>query len=110
MGIWTNAFKLPESPEPTEEEKKLLDELSEKVKRRGMGDIAAFSVESTRPLHGLGAQGITFLEPMLAALFKKEDIMKYRALLENTKAVTYLVDRLSAEPAEKEDPNVKKRP
>jgi len=110
MGIWANAFKIPEPPEPTEEEKKLLDELAEKVKKRGMGDIAAFSVESTRPLHGLGAQGITILEPILAALFKKEDIAKYRALLENNKAVTYLVNRLNAEPAEKEDPNVKNRP
>jgi len=31
MGIWDNAFKLPEPPEPSPEEKKLLDALAEKL-------------------------------------------------------------------------------
>lgn len=110
MGIWDNAFKIPEPPEPTAEEKKLLDALAEQVRRRGMGDMAALVAESTRPLHNLGAQGVTFIEPMLAMIFKKEDVEKYRALLENSKAVSYLVDRLNAEPSKKEDPDVKKRP
>ena len=110
MGIWSNAFKIPEPPEPTPEEKKLLDGLVEKIRRRGFGDIAAFTVESTGPLHNLGAQGITFIEPALTMLFKKEDVAKYRAMLENSKAVKYLVNRLSAEQEEKDAPNVKKRP
>ncbi|MCM2268010.1 MAG: hypothetical protein NDI60_09600 [Elusimicrobiales bacterium] len=110
MGIWDNAFKIPEPPDPTDEEKRLLDALAEKVRRRGLGEIASFTVESTRPLHNLGAQGLVFIEPALKLLFKKEEIEKYRALLENSKAVTYLVDRLSAEPPKKEDPDVKKRP
>jgi hypothetical protein len=110
MGIWNNAFKIPVPPEPTPEEKKLLDLLAEKVKRRGMSDVAAFTVESTAPLHNLGAQGITFIEPALTMLFKKEEVEKYKALLANSKAVKYLVDRLNSEPEEKEDPNVKKRP
>lgn len=110
MGIWDNAFKIPEPPEPTPEEKALLDALAEKVKRRRMGDIAAFMVESTTPLHDLGAQGITFIEPLLAAFFKREEVEKYRAMLENRKAVAYLVNRLNSEKNEKDDPNVKKRP
>lgn len=110
MGIWDNAFKIPEPPEPTPEEKRLLDVLAEKVRRRGMGEIAAFTVESTAPLHNLGAQGITFIEPALTMLFKKEEVEKYRALLENSKAVKYLVSRLNAEPEEKDASNVKKRP
>src|SRR3990167_694213 len=108
MGIWNNAFKIPEPPEPTPEEKKLLDVLAEKVRRRGMGEIAAFTVESTAPLHNLGAQGITFIEPALTMLFKKEEVEKYRALLENSKAVKYLVSQLNAEPEDASD--VKKRP
>lgn len=108
MGIWDNAFKIPEPPEPTPEEKKLLDVLAEKVRRRGMGEIAAFTVESTAPLHNLGAQGITFIEPALTLLFKKEEVEKYRALLENSKAVKYLVSQLNAEPEDAS--NVKKRP
>ncbi len=110
MGIWSNAFKIPEPPEPTPEEKKLLDVLAEKVRRRGMGEIAAFTVESTAPLHNLGAQGITFIEPALTMLFKKEEVEKYRALLENSKAVKYLVSQLNAETEEKDASNVKKRP
>ena len=108
MGIWNNAFKIPEPPEPTPEEKKLLEILAEKVRRRGMGEIAAFTVESTAPLHNLGAQGITFIEPALTMLFKKEEVEKYRALLENSKAVKYLVSQLNAEP--EDAPDVKKRP
>ncbi len=110
MGIWDNAFKIPEPPDPTPEEKKLLDALAKKVRERGMGDVAAFTLEGTRPMHGLGAQGVTFLEPMLAMVFRKEEVEKYKALLENRKAVDYFVERLSAEPPEKDDPNVKERP
>jgi len=110
MGIWDNAFKIPEPPEPSPEEKKLLDALAERVRRRRMGDIAAFMVESTSPLHNLGAQGVTFIEPLLASFFKREEVEKYRAMLENRKAVTYLVSRLNAETNEKDDHNVKKRP
>jgi hypothetical protein len=110
MGIWDNAFKIPEPPEPTSQEKALLDALAEKVRARGLNDIAAFAVESTGPLHELGAQGLTFIEPALAAIFKKEDVEKYRAILENRKAVAYLVSRLSAEKKEKDETDVKKRP
>jgi hypothetical protein len=110
MGIWDNAFKIPEPPDPTDEEKRLLDALADKVRRRGLGDIAAFAVESTRPLHNLGAQGAIFIEPALTLLFKKEEVQKYRALLENGKAMAYFTERLSAEPVKKEDPDVKKRP
>ena len=112
MGIWDNAFKIPEPPEPTPEEKKLLDALADKVRARGMGELAAFAVESTAPLHGLGAQGLLFLEPALAAFFRKEEVERYRALLENRKAVAYLAERLGAGRTEKgkDDPNVKKRP
>ena len=85
----------------------LLDVLAEKVKGRGLGDIAAFTVESTSPLHNLGAQGITFIEPALMMLFKKEDVEKYRALMENSKAIKYLVNRLNEE---KDAPDVKERP
>lgn len=110
MGIWDNAFKIPDPPEPTAEEKQLLDALAAKVRARGLGDVAAFAVESTAPLHNLGAQGLAFIEPALNAFFKKEEVEKYKALLENRKAVEYLVSRLSAETEKKEDPDVKKRP
>lgn len=110
MGIWDNAFKIPEPPEPTAEEKKLLRELAAKVRARGLGAIAAFTVESTAPMHGLGAQGLQMLEPLVSAVFSREKLQEYKALLENKKAVAYLVELLSDESTAKEDPDVKKRP
>jgi len=96
MGIWNNAFKLPVPPEVTEEEKALLSVLAEKTRRRGMEDIAAMALESTRPLHNLGAQGVVFLGPMLSVIFEKEQVSRYARLLENPRAVSYLVERLGA--------------
>jgi hypothetical protein len=97
MGIWDNAFKLPDPPEATEEEKKLLDVLADKVRARKMGDMAALTLESTKPLHNLGAQGVVFLGPMLNMFFQKEEVSRYVKLLENPKAVAYLVERLGAD-------------
>lgn len=99
--MWNNAFKIPVPPEITEEQKLMLDSLAEKVKKRGMGDMAVLALESTRPLHNLGSQGIIFLSPMLNMVFSKEEVSRYVKLLENPKAVTYLVGRLGSEPEKK---------
>jgi len=101
MGIWDNAFKLPVQPEVTAAEKKLLDALAEKVVRRKMGDMAAMALESTRPIHNLGAQSIVFLSPMLSMVLKKEEVDRYAKILENSKAVSYLIERLEADPGKK---------
>lgn len=79
----------------------MLDSLAEKVKKRGMGDMAVLALESTRPMHNLGSQGVIFLAPMLNMVFSKEDVDRYVKLLENHKAVTYLVGRLGSEPEKK---------
>ncbi len=99
--MWKNAFKIPVPPEVTEVQKLMLDTLAEKVKKRGMGDMAVLALESTRPMHNLGSQGIIFLAPMLNMVFSKEDVDRYVKLLENPKAVTYLVGRLGSEPEKK---------
>ncbi|HAN04247.1 MAG TPA: hypothetical protein DCW72_04365 [Elusimicrobia bacterium] len=110
MGIWDNAFKIPEPPEPTPAERQLLRELAVKIRARGLAAIAAFTVESTAPVHGLGAQGLQMLEPIVGAFFNKAKLQEYKALLENRKAVAYLVELLNEESPAKEDPDVKKRP
>ncbi len=112
MGIWTNAFKIPVPPEVTAEEKALLDALAGKIRRRGMGDMAAMALESTRPMHNLGAQGAVFLSPMLNIIFNKEDVGRYVKMLENPKAVSYLSGRLASDEDGKNiqgEPNVPKR-
>lgn len=110
MGIWDNAFKIPEPPEPTAAEQQLLQELAAKIRARGMGAIASFTVESTAPVHGLGAQGLQMLEPLVGIFFNKAKLQEYKALLENRKAVAYLVALLHEESPAKEDTDVKKRP
>lgn len=99
--MWKNAFKIPVPPEVTEEQKVMLDSLAAKVKARGMADTAALALESTRPLHNLGSQGVIFLSPMLNMVFSKDEVERYVKLLENPKAVTYLVERLNSEPEKK---------
>ena len=99
--MWNNAFKIPVPPEVTEEQKLMLGTLAEKVQKRGMGEMAVLALESTRPLHNLGSQGIIFLAPMLNMVFNKEEVSRYVKLLENPKAVTYLVGRLGSEPEKK---------
>ncbi len=99
--MWKNAFKLPVHPEVTAEQKLMLDSLAGKVRKRGMAHTAVLALESTRPLHNLGSQGVIFLSPMLNMVFDKEEVNRYVKLLENPKAVTYLVERLGSEPENK---------
>lgn len=104
MGIWGNAFKLPEHPEPCEADKLLLAELADKLRGRRMELLAALAVESTKPLHGLGSQALVFLAPLIGAVFGRERAEKAVALLENPKAVNFFIDSLNGEK------NVQKRP
>ncbi|MBI4800919.1 MAG: hypothetical protein HY796_00160 [Elusimicrobia bacterium] len=116
MGIWKNAFKLPGHRETTEEEKKLLCGLAEKINKRSMGMVTALAFESTRPLHNLSAQGLIFLMPMLNAVFNKEEVEKFVKLLENPNAVSFFIEQLNPESANpaanpaRERDHVKKRP
>ena len=92
--MWNNAFKLPESKAVNDKEKETLDFIAGKIKKRALGGPAALVLESTSPVHNLGAQGLVFLSPMLNMVFDKGKVEKYTRLLENPKAVSYLVERL----------------
>jgi hypothetical protein len=50
------------------------------------------------------------LEPLVGVFFSKAKLQEYKALLENRKAVAYLVELLNEESPAKEDTDVKKRP
>ncbi|HAH32579.1 MAG TPA: hypothetical protein DCL44_09740 [Elusimicrobia bacterium] len=94
MGIWGNAFKLPACKAVTDEEKKTLDLIAGKIKKRALADMAVLVLESTRPLHNLGSQGLVFLTPMLTMVFARSEVEKFTKLLENQNAVSYLVEKL----------------
>ena len=97
MGIWKNAFKLPKNKVVTEEEKKLLLKLSDKVKKRGLSDIIVLSIESSRPVHNLGAQSLIFLMPFITMIFKKAQAERFVKILENPDAVSFFIDDLTGD-------------
>lgn len=97
MGIWKNAFKLPETKQVFDAEKELLVSVAEKIRKRSLGDIAVILLESTRPVHNLGAQAFVFLMPLLNLVFKKEDVEKFIGVLENPNAISFLIEQLEKE-------------
>ncbi|MCK4936360.1 MAG: hypothetical protein KAR84_05855 [Elusimicrobiales bacterium] len=101
MGIWKNAFKLPKNKIVSEEEKKLLLKLSDKVKKRGLSDIIVLSIESSRPVHNLGAQSLIFLMPFITMIFKKEMAERFVKILENPDAVSFFIEQLTDDSSEK---------
>ncbi len=106
MNIWKNAFKLPKNKVVSLDEKKLLLKLADKVKKRKMSDIILLSIESSRPVHNLGAQSLIFLMPFITMIFKKAQAERFVKILENPDAVTYFIEQLADNPP---DSNEKKK-
>ena len=105
MGIWKNAFKLSGKKIVSEKEKELLIELASKVKKRSLSDIMILSLESSRPIHNLGAQSLVFLMPFITMLFKREKAERFVKILENPEAVSFFIEQLNDDP---EDSSKKK--
>ena len=96
MGIWTNAFKLPGHPGLTAPEKAFLSGLSGKVRGRSMEFAVSLALESSRPLHNLGAQALVFLLPLLVQVVSREEAEKVIKLLENPAAIDFFLKELNA--------------
>lgn len=96
MSMWSNAFKMPEHPDLTGQERTFLSGVALKVRRRAMGQVAALTMESTRPFHHLGSQALVFLLPILGAAFGREQADKAVKLLENPKAMDFFVKELES--------------
>ncbi|HNT98161.1 MAG TPA: hypothetical protein PKK31_07855 [Elusimicrobiales bacterium] len=95
--FWKNAFSMPSEKPVTEEEKALLERIASKIRARSLGQVAALTLESSRPVHGIGSQALIFLKPFISMIFKKEEAEKVIALLENPNAMSYLAERLDPE-------------
>ncbi len=109
MGIWKNAFKLPKNKVVSADEKKLLLKLSDKVKKRGLSDIIVLSIESSRPVHNLGAQSLIFLMPFITMIFKKAYAEKFVKILENPDAVSFFIDSLTDDSVNSTEKNRSKK-
>lgn len=101
MGIWKNAFKLSGKKIVSEKEKELLIELASKVKKRSLSDIMILSLESSRPIHNLGAQSLVFLMPFITMLFKREKAERFVKILENPEAISFFIEQLEDLPEDK---------
>lgn len=98
MGIWANAFKLPQHSDLTSSETALLSGLAAKVRGRHMEFAVSLAIESSRPLHNLGAQALIFLMPLLSQVLGLEEAQQMAKLLENRKAVDFFLKELNATP------------
>jgi hypothetical protein len=92
-----NAFKMPAQEEITPEEEALLVALAGKIKQRKMELPASLAIESTKPLHSLGAQASHFLAPIMDFLATPQQQEMYRRMLTKQKAVTRLLQLLEEE-------------
>jgi hypothetical protein len=92
------AVEPPGPAEPTPEERAALDPLVAEVKRRGMARPALLFLESVRPLNGLGAQALHFMQPFATAVL---DPVRYATLaryLERRGSIEWLAQQFEREP------------
>lgn len=97
MGFWSNAFKIPVPPDPTEEDRELILKAAEKICARQLDYITSLAVDASRPVHGLGAQALVFLQPFLMTIFGEQKTKKFVELMENPKAVDLFLKSLNGD-------------
>ena len=97
MGFWSNAFKIPEPPDLTQEDSEMIVKAAEKVRARQLDYITSLAVDASRPVHGLGAQALVFLQPFLNTVFGVERTKKFMELMENPKAVDLFLKSLNGD-------------
>ncbi|MFO0961371.1 MAG: hypothetical protein U0625_00540 [Phycisphaerales bacterium] len=73
------AVEPPGPAEPTTAQRAALDPLIAEIRRRGMAMPAGVFLESLRPLNGVGAQTMHFMQPFATAVL---DPLRYQALAE----------------------------
>ncbi|PIS47987.1 MAG: hypothetical protein COT17_00670 [Elusimicrobia bacterium CG08_land_8_20_14_0_20_51_18] len=94
MGIFGNAFKLPQKTPLTEQEKAFLLKVCGEIKKRKLSDIAGIIAEGTKPVHNLTSQAVIFGMPFLNCVFKKEDVDRLVSILQNPAALDFFKDNL----------------
>lgn len=94
-----HAFAIPTAadvPPPTPEEVSLLERVSVEVARRGMVTPALILLESSRPLTGVTAQFLVFVEPALTFVLTRAQVTQFVRFLERPDAIDRLCGALEA--------------
>ena len=94
MSIWKNAFKINQGRDLSPEDKEFVIKVVRKIKERKLSSVALFVLESTRPLHNIGANFLYFLSPSLGFIFSSHDITRIAEILENPGGVKFIISKL----------------
>jgi hypothetical protein len=78
----------------TDEERRVVDFLAEKVVRRGMTVPAVMFLESARPLNFVGAQAMAFFEPIVRGLLDWRGYAVLQALLHRRGSIPLILERI----------------
>jgi hypothetical protein len=84
----------PGAAEPTEDQRRVVDRLCERIVHRRLTHPALLYLEVARPLNYIGAQAMHFFQPIVSAIFDVEDYERFAKFLENRGAVDYLIAQL----------------
>ena len=75
----------------------VLDRIAAFVVRRNLAPAAILFLESTRPLHHIGAQAAIFFEPFLYGLLQPGQYEALREAFEDKRYVDYLTDKITTD-------------
>ena len=79
---------------PTESEAALVERVAHEIVHRGMSQPALLFLESSRPLSGVGAAAMHFLQPFVSVVMKPQTWATLATFLERSGAVEYLCLRI----------------
>jgi hypothetical protein len=99
-----NAFSLESPHGPlSEQDRKLLARLAEKIVARRMAAPSILFLGSVRPLNSIGSQAMVFLRPFLSGLLNPADYDRMTEIVDRREGIGALMDAIEAEQALAED-------
>ncbi|MBN1948290.1 MAG: hypothetical protein JW784_00970 [Candidatus Cloacimonetes bacterium] len=72
----------------------VIEKISRYIVRKRMAPAALMTIESLRPLHGIGSQILYFLAPFAEVIFKAKEYQEFAALLEKEEYIKLLLKRI----------------
>lgn len=95
---WDRAFHVapPGPAKPDEQEAKLVERVAQEIVKRKMSQPALLFLESSRPLAGVGAATMHFLQPFVSVVIPQTTWSTLASFLEKSGSVEYLCLRIEA--------------
>ena len=92
-----NAFSLESPHGPlTDEDRRLLGRLAEKIVARQMATPAVLFLSSIRPLNAIGSQAMVFLRPFVSGLLNQADYDRMTEIVDRREGIAALIDAIEA--------------